>query len=134
MRKINFSIVMMAALLLAVGFVFTACDTGGGGSAKDILDGTTWVLSSGEGLPSGGLTLTFNAPNVAVTVNSTGANAGSGTYQMEGNSFTGKITVESYGQPTTGTVSGKLSADGKSLEFTSTLSNGLKTTGTATKK
>jgi predicted small secreted protein len=44
MRKINFSIVIMAALLLAVGFVFTACEnsTGGGGNT------VTYTGSAGD--------------------------------------------------------------------------------------
>jgi hypothetical protein len=45
MRKINFSIFVMAAVLLAVGFVFTACDTGGGGGGSG--DTVTYTGSAG---------------------------------------------------------------------------------------
>jgi hypothetical protein len=133
MRKINFSIVVLAALLLATGFVFTACENstggGGGGSPKDILDGTTWEQLTGSGIPTGGLRLTFTAPNFVCRMISNNTVASSGTYSVKDNSFSGTITG---GQSGSGTFNGTIS--GNTLSYNSSSTNGGNMSGTMTKK
>jgi hypothetical protein len=112
MKKTVFSIVVTAALLLAVGFVFTACDTGtGGGGGGDgntptSLSGTTWQGSvpGEEGMTTStivfttttvgtitqdGMTIpftyTYNPSSASGTITVTGD---SGTFTVKGNTLT----------------------------------------------
>jgi hypothetical protein len=61
MRKINFSILAMAAVLLAAGFVFTACDTGTGGGGG----GGTMTYTGNDGSIDYTLTITQSPAKAA---------------------------------------------------------------------
>jgi hypothetical protein len=140
MKKTVLSIFVLAAVLVALGFVFTACenstgggnsDGGDGGGQKDILDGTTWEVTSGD-IPSGsgGVRGIFNAPNFQSIGITNGTVYASGTYTVSGNSVNGTITGGQYGS---GTFYGTITNNGNTLQATSIVSGDTKSM-TLTKK
>jgi hypothetical protein len=132
MRKINYSIVVTAALLLAAGFVFTACDTGTGGGgggtggANVNLNGTTWEQPAQGNNPA--LRVSFTASTFVCRTYPGNSIASSGTYSVTGNSFSGTITG---GQSGIGTFNGTISSN--TLNYTSVSTNGGNVSGTMTK-
>jgi hypothetical protein len=132
MEKKRFFVGVLA-MVLVFSMAFVGCENGstddddGGGNYS--LDGTRWEQTTGAGIPTGGLRVTFNSPNFECKGITDGTVYSSGTYTVSGNSFTGTITGGLAGS---GTFSGTIS--GNTLTYTSIAGGGQTATGTMTKK